>query len=75
MSTQKAYYWNGFTPEELEEFTIYQAVGCDACTDGYKGRVGMYQVMPMTEKLKHLFLQAVMQWNLPRLQKQKVLTI
>lgn len=46
----------GFTPEELEEFTIYQAVGCDACTDGYKGRVGMYQVMPMTEKIKALIL-------------------
>jgi len=46
----------GFSPEELEEYTIYKAVGCDLCTDGYKGRVGMYQVMPMTEKIKALIL-------------------
>ncbi|NOQ34390.1 MAG: type IV-A pilus assembly ATPase PilB [Methylococcaceae bacterium] len=46
----------GFTEEELEEHPIYQAVGCDACTGGYKGRVGMYQVMPMTEKIKALIL-------------------
>ena len=46
----------GFSAEELEEYTIYKAVGCDLCTEGYKGRVGMYQVMPMTEKIKALIL-------------------
>lgn len=46
----------GFTKEELEKHTIYQAVGCEMCKDGYKGRVGMYQVMPLTEKLKALIL-------------------
>lgn len=46
----------GFTPQQLEGLTIYKAVGCDQCNEGYKGRVGMYQVMPMTEKLKALIL-------------------
>jgi type IV pilus assembly protein PilB len=46
----------GFKPEELLGLTIYKAVGCDQCNEGYKGRVGMYQVMPMTEKLKALIL-------------------
>jgi type IV pilus assembly protein PilB len=46
----------GFTPVQLEGLTIYKAVGCDQCNEGYKGRVGMYQVMPMTEKLKALIL-------------------
>lgn len=46
----------GFTPQQLEGLTIYKAVGCEQCNEGYKGRVGMYQVMPMTEKLKALIL-------------------
>jgi type IV pilus assembly protein PilB len=46
----------GFTPQQLEGLTIYKAVGCENCNEGYKGRVGMYQVMPMTEKLKALIL-------------------
>jgi type IV pilus assembly protein PilB len=46
----------GFKPEQLKDLTIYKAVGCDQCNEGYKGRVGMYQVMPMTEKLKALIL-------------------
>jgi type IV pilus assembly protein PilB len=46
----------GFKPEQLQGLTIYKAVGCDQCNEGYKGRVGMYQVMPMTERLKALIL-------------------
>ncbi len=46
----------GFKPEELPGLIIYKAVGCELCNEGYKGRVGMYQVMPMTEKLKALIL-------------------
>lgn len=36
---------------------LYQAVGCDACNQGYKGRVGIYQVMPITDALQSLILQ------------------
>lgn len=46
----------GFKPEQLQGLTIYKAGGCDQCNEGYKGRVGMYQVMPMTERLKALIL-------------------
>jgi type IV pilus assembly protein PilB len=46
----------GFKPKQLEGLTIYKPVGCDQCNEGYKGRVGMYQVMPMTERLKALIL-------------------
>jgi type IV pilus assembly protein PilB len=46
----------GFKPEQLRGLTLYKAVGCDQCNEGYKGRVGMYQVMPMTERLKALIL-------------------
>ncbi|MCX7068369.1 MAG: type IV-A pilus assembly ATPase PilB [Methylococcales bacterium] len=46
----------GFKEEELSELHIFGPVGCDLCTNGYKGRVGIYQVMKMTEKLRELIL-------------------
>lgn len=36
---------------------LYEAVGCDECTNGYKGRVGVYQVMPMSERIQEIILQ------------------
>jgi type IV pilus assembly protein PilB len=36
---------------------IYGAKGCSACTDGYKGRVGIYQVMPVTEALGRIIME------------------
>lgn len=47
----------GFTEQDLQqEFTIYKAVGCDLCTGGYKGRVGIYQVMPISEAIGRLIM-------------------
>jgi type IV pilus assembly protein PilB len=36
---------------------LYKAVGCDACDKGYKGRVGIYQVMPMSEQIGRIIMQ------------------
>ena len=48
----------GFTQQDLDEgLTIYQAVGCEGCNEGYKGRVGIYQVMPMLEDIQKIILQ------------------
>ncbi len=48
----------GFTQEEIDEgITIYEAVGCDSCNEGYKGRVGIYQVMPMVEEIQKIVLE------------------
>jgi len=47
----------GFTDQDLtEKFTIYKAVGCDQCTGGYKGRVGIYQVMKISEEMSRLIM-------------------
>ena len=47
----------GFTDEDIEEnFKIYKAVGCDQCTGGYKGRVGIYQVMPISEEIGRMIM-------------------
>jgi type IV pilus assembly protein PilB len=37
--------------------TPYKAVGCDQCTNGYKGRVGIYQVLPISEAMQRLILE------------------
>ncbi|MCK5726015.1 MAG: type IV-A pilus assembly ATPase PilB [Thiotrichaceae bacterium] len=38
----------GFAEEEFDDLKIYEAIGCSECSDGYKGRVGIYQVMPIS---------------------------
>ena len=48
----------GFTEEEIAEgLKIYRPVGCGSCTDGYKGRTGLYQVMPVSEEIQRIILQ------------------
>lgn len=46
----------GFTEEQIKNATIYKAVGCDSCNDGYKGRVGIYQVMPISEAISKIVM-------------------
>ncbi len=46
----------GFKEGELKELTIYGPVGCDQCNNGYKGRVGIYQVMPISEEMGKLIM-------------------
>jgi type IV pilus assembly protein PilB len=47
----------GFTQEEIENgLQIFQAVGCTNCTDGYKGRTGLYEVMPVSEEIGRIIM-------------------
>lgn len=46
----------GFSQEDIGTFKIYEPVGCEHCNNGYKGRVGIYQVMPISEKMRALIL-------------------
>jgi type IV pilus assembly protein PilB len=48
----------GFTEEDIEEgVVVYGPVGCERCTKGYRGRVGIFQVMPVSETIQHLILE------------------
>ncbi len=48
----------GFTEEEVAEgIRIYQPGGCDQCTGGYKGRSGVFQVMPVSEEMEQIILE------------------
>ncbi|MEH6416366.1 type IV-A pilus assembly ATPase PilB [Pseudomonas sp. CGJS7] len=48
----------GFSHEEIAAgLKIYEPEGCPDCTEGYKGRTGIYQVMPMTEEIQAIVLE------------------
>ena len=47
----------GFVEEDLDgSWKPYRAVGCSSCNNGYRGRVGLYQVMPITEAIQRIIL-------------------
>ncbi len=46
----------GFTEEQVKDIQVYDAVGCKKCTQGYKGRVGIYQVMPLSDPIRRIIL-------------------
>lgn len=46
----------GFKEHELDDLEIYEPNGCEKCSDGYKGRVGIYQVMPISESMGRIVM-------------------
>jgi type IV pilus assembly protein PilB len=48
----------GFTETQINEgLTLYKPAGCDQCDKGYKGRVGVYQVMPISEEMGRIIMR------------------
>ncbi|HEX7769511.1 MAG TPA: type IV-A pilus assembly ATPase PilB [Dokdonella sp.] len=48
----------GFSQADVDSgMQIFDAVGCSGCNEGYKGRTGIYQVMPMTEAIQKIILE------------------
>ncbi|MDV2469596.1 type IV-A pilus assembly ATPase PilB [Acinetobacter chinensis] len=49
----------GFTEEDLNnsEFQVFQPVGCSECREGYKGRVGIYEVMKVTPEISKIIME------------------
>lgn len=58
----------GFTPEQLKPHTIYDPNldGCPKCTLGYKGRIGLFQVMQLSKKMKELIMQGCTEKDIER---------
>lgn len=46
----------GFKDDEIKAITVYKAVGCEKCNKGYKGRTGIYQVLPVTETIGRMIM-------------------
>ncbi|MFU9045271.1 type IV-A pilus assembly ATPase PilB [Acinetobacter tibetensis] len=49
----------GFSEQEIQQpdFKIFQPVGCSECRDGYKGRVGIYEVMKITSEISKIIME------------------
>ncbi|GAA3716524.1 PilB family type IVa pilus assembly ATPase TapB [Oceanisphaera sediminis] len=57
----------GFLAGQVHEtMTLYKAVGCKDCTDGYKGRIGIYEVLPMNDTLANLIMEGANSLTLAR---------
>ncbi len=54
---EEALLKEGFSEEELPDLTIFEPVGCDKCTMGYKGRVGIFQVMPLSDATGRIIME------------------
>jgi type IV pilus assembly protein PilB len=48
----------GFLESEIKDLIVYKAVGCDQCNRGYKGRVGIYEVMPISEEIGRIIMES-----------------
>lgn len=54
---KEALLQEGFPEEDIPDLRIYGPKGCDQCTKGYKGRVGIYQCMPVSEKMGMMIME------------------
>ena len=61
----------GFNKAELKKLSIFQAntEGCTNCTEGYKGRSGVFQVMPISETIKTLIMEGCTEQDIERTAK------
>jgi len=54
-------------PVDLEEVELFHGVGCDNCSNtGYQGRLGVYELMPTTDKIRELLMSGASATNLKR---------
>jgi len=47
----------GFKVEELKSLRLYSAVGCEHCSAGYKGRIGIFQILTLSDSMRALILE------------------
>ena len=48
----------GMKEDDVDSVNAFEAIGCDACTNGYKGRAGIFQVLPVSDKLISMILRS-----------------
>lgn len=46
----------GFSEQQIGNITLFKAVGCEHCTEGFKGRVGIYEVMRITPEISQIIM-------------------
>lgn len=53
---EKVLMEEGFQAEQISALRLFKAVGCDKCKEGYKGRVGIYEVVPITDAMSRIIM-------------------
>ena len=53
---EEALLKQGFSPEQIQKITLYKPVGCEQCTGGYRGRVGIYEVIKISQKTANIIM-------------------
>ncbi|QLF95010.1 type IV-A pilus assembly ATPase PilB [Pseudomonas sp. ABC1] len=54
---QEVLLQEGFPPESMGCFTLFEGVGCSECRDGYRGRTGIHEVVRITPELQQLIMR------------------
>jgi len=47
----------GFREDQLEDLKLFEPVGCSHCNEGYKGRIGIFEIIPITEPIAQIILE------------------
>jgi len=68
---EKALLAAGFQEDEIDDLNMYGPVGCDDCTEGYKGRIAVFQVMPITEEMDNIIMEGCTQQDIENMIKME----
>jgi len=72
----KALIQLGFDQEEIESLELYEPDGCGDCSNGYKGRVGIYQVMPVSTEMETMIMNGANALDIAiQAKKEKILDL
>jgi type IV pilus assembly protein PilB len=55
---REMYLTFGFAEEDLDDRTLYEAVGCEKCSGGYKGRAAIHEALYFTKEIRHLIIKS-----------------
>ncbi len=61
----------GFEEKEFANLKIHSPVGCNNCTNGYKGRIGVFQVMPISEAMGNLIMEGCTQMDIETMARKE----
>jgi type IV pilus assembly protein PilB len=68
---REALLQEGFTAQEVDSATVFEAVGCKQCTHGYQGRVGIYEVVPISSAMSQLIMRNGNSMDFDRLAREE----
>jgi len=55
---REVYLKFGFTEADLDQCTIYEAIGCDKCNGGYKGRAAIHEALYFTREIRNMIAKS-----------------